>query len=125
MGELMKVSLVHVQDSRTMGAILGKNTFEFSSRIMDDDRSSQKTLISEGMMARGRPLCHTTPPPSPQIPLFQFYLSFVTCSAKNVESAQWRFQSHKQQRDEKHSKLKRQNEYFVIKKKFMILDDGF
>lgn len=71
---------MHVQDSDTMGAILGKNTFKFSSRIMDDDRSSEKTIISAGTMARGRPLCH--PPPHPAAVC---YLSPLTCYAKNAE----------------------------------------
>lgn len=61
-GRTQEASLVRVQDSGTMAAILGKNTFELSSRIMDDDRSSERTLISEGTMARGRPLCHPSPP---------------------------------------------------------------
>ncbi len=61
-GRTQEASLVLVQDSGTMGAILGKNTFEFSSRIMHDDRSSERTLISEGTMARGRPHCNPSPP---------------------------------------------------------------
>lgn len=56
-----EASLVQVQDSGTMGAILGKNTFELSSSITDDDRTSEWTLISEGMIAGGRPLCHPSP----------------------------------------------------------------
>lgn len=75
-GRTEKVSLVSVQGSRTMGSILGQNTFGFSPPIMDADRSSQKTFISEEMMARGRPLC----------PTLQFYPSFMACYAKNVES---------------------------------------
>lgn len=70
-GQTQEASLVRVQDSGTMAAILGQNTFEFSFRVMGDERSSERTLISEGTMARGRPLCH---------PL-QCYLSCVTCCA--------------------------------------------
>lgn len=73
-----EANLVRVQDSGTMGAILGKNTFKFSSRVMDDDRSSEKTLISEGMTARGRPLCHPAPHPTA-------LLLSVPCYVKNIE----------------------------------------
>ncbi len=47
---------------------------------MDGDRSTERTLISEGTMARGRPLRH----PSPH-PIALCYLSHVTCYAKNAE----------------------------------------
>lgn len=60
-GRTQEANLVYVQAWGTMAAILGQDTFKFSSRVMDDDRSSEKTLISEGTMARGRPLCHPTP----------------------------------------------------------------
>lgn len=60
-GQTQEEGLVRVQDSGTMGSILRKNTFELSSSLTDDDRTSDRTLILEGTMARGRPLCYSLP----------------------------------------------------------------
>lgn len=79
-GQTQEEGLVRVQDSGTMGSILRKNTFELSSSLTDDDRTSDRTLILEGTMARGRPLLPFTP-----VPLLLGYLSCVTCYAKNAE----------------------------------------
>lgn len=79
-----EANLVRVQDRRTMGAILGQNTFKFSSGVMDDDRSSEKALIQRGR--RPEDVLSAAPSPSAAIGLGRLVMLKMLRGHKQMQS---------------------------------------